>query len=106
MGNKNELNGERKNGICAGRSPDPVRTDRSRCADDRGRAVGDLTNGAVGFRLVRGVAVEGFNGRKTDEGRQREKRGEAEESIHNALTLIIYGDPKATYPSEGARWQG
>ena len=66
MGYKNELNVGLKNRRYGSPCADRVETKGWRVADDRRRPVRDLANCAVGFRLMRLVAVEGFNGRQTD----------------------------------------
>jgi hypothetical protein len=96
VGNKNELNRERKNGIRMGRSTDPMRTNRCRRADNRWRAMGHLTDGAILGGLVGPVGVECFRRRKSDKCDEGQEGGKAEESFHNCITLIIYGGPVAT----------
>ena len=69
MGYKNELNVGLKKRRYGSPCADGMETKIWRLADDRRRAVRDLTNDAVGLRLPSIVLVEGFDGRKTEESR-------------------------------------
>jgi len=73
-----------------------MRTYGSRRADDGGRAMGDLADGAILGGLVNPMGVECFRGRKSDKCRESEESRKTEKAFHNSLRLIIYGDPKAT----------
>lgn len=89
MGNKNKLDLRLENGERRSSYADALEAERRRLADERRGLVRDLTNRTVGFGLARRVAVEGFNGRKTDEGRQREERGKARELSHSTNSALL-----------------
>ena len=89
MGDKNELNIRLENGKGRSAETDSLETQSRHLADQCRRLVRDLTNGAVGLRLVRVMVVEGFNGRKTKKRRQSGKGCKPQECFHNFIMVTL-----------------
>ncbi len=82
MGNENELNIGLQNVGRASGGTDPVRTDRRDGTDNGGGAVRGLTNGTIGFRLMRLMIMERLHSRKPDESGQRNEGCKSCELFH------------------------
>ena len=84
MGNKNKLEGRPLNDLHAGGDEMQLRAERRRCAEVRGGPMCNLADNAVGFRLIRFMAMEGLKGRQSEKRRESHQRGESHEPFHGS----------------------